>query len=225
MNIFLSYGPNLPSSVKMFYINMKGCKDMYDILINRKKETSTSILKWNEKGYLFTMQEWSKIFELPFKITKESKLQWLQFQILHRIVPTNLYLFKLKIKESPACSFCKTDIESNKHVCVECNLVKDLWSDIEEWFLCKFNISVIFDRTTILFGKHKNKDVHKVQNLMTLITKNYIFSTKYKNPSVLSIMTLKTIIVERFLIEKFLLLKQCKYTEYENNWQSICDMI
>jgi hypothetical protein len=102
--ITFSYGPFLPISMA---INEKGCKDMSNVLINRKKKTRTSILKWNENGYHFTSSKWRKTFELPFKVTQQSKLQWLQFQVLHRITPTSLYLHKLKIKSSQTCSFCK----------------------------------------------------------------------------------------------------------------------
>ena len=65
------------------------------IYINRKKyikvDKCISIPKWRVKGYIFSQTDWKKIFELPFKSIK-SKLQWLQFQILHRIIPTNDYL-------------------------------------------------------------------------------------------------------------------------------------
>jgi hypothetical protein len=77
---------------------------MYNILLCNTTEKITSVKKWRENGYTFSDTNWSKIFELPFKTTQESKFHWLQYQILHRICPTNQYLFKLKIKDSPMCS-------------------------------------------------------------------------------------------------------------------------
>ena len=224
-NTTFSYGPFLPISMAIFYFNKKGCKDMYNVLINRKKETSTSILKWNENGYRFTASEWSKIFELPFKVTQESKLHWLQFQILHRLIPTNQYLHKLKLKTSPTCSFCKNDIESIEHLFIECPLVRKIWDDIEEWLLNKFRISVTFDKPSILFGKYKKKNMYKVHNLLSLIIKHYIFSCKYKKHPILSTNVLKVVIEQRILVEKFLLLKQCKFSEFNDNWQHICNML
>lgn len=44
------------------------------------------------------------IFKLSFKVTLESKFQWKQHQILQRIVPTNNYLYKIKLKDSPLCN-------------------------------------------------------------------------------------------------------------------------
>ena len=56
------------------------------LIINKQKPV-TSLDKWKEEGTNFTDLEWNQIFELPFKNTPETKIQWLQFQILHRIVP------------------------------------------------------------------------------------------------------------------------------------------
>ena len=35
-----------------------------------------SISKWEESEVQFTEPEWKNIFELPFKVSQESKLQW-----------------------------------------------------------------------------------------------------------------------------------------------------
>ena len=80
----------------------------------------------------FSQTDWNKIFELPFKYIKESKLQWLQFQILHRIIPTNDYLYKLKKINSPYCTFCKTETENIDHLFFKCPLLNNLWCSIEE---------------------------------------------------------------------------------------------
>ena len=113
---FKEYGPIIPNNILLLYKNCKGCKPMYNVLIEKKVDICTSIPKWRDKGYIFSQTDWNKIFELPFKSIKESKLQWLQFQILHRIIPTNDYLYKLKKVNSPLCTFCKTEIENTDHL-------------------------------------------------------------------------------------------------------------
>ena len=74
--------------------------------------------------YFFNELEWNKIFELPFRVTEEAKFQWMQFQILHRIIATNKYLYKLKLIDSPVCSFCKQEVETIEHLFFECFCVK-----------------------------------------------------------------------------------------------------
>ena len=53
---------------------------MYNKLIKEKREPVTSVNKRLERGFIFNNKDWNKIFELLFKTTKESKLQWIQFQ-------------------------------------------------------------------------------------------------------------------------------------------------
>lgn len=99
--------------------------------------------KWQANGNIFSEKTWSSIFELPFKVTQETKLRWLQFQTLHRIVPTNEYLFKLNILNSSSCTFCKNNIETIEHLFYDCIHVKELWFKIEELMLNKFDICLL----------------------------------------------------------------------------------
>lgn len=100
----------IPMPQNVFYKSKTGCKDMYNLLIREKKKQITSVIKWREKGYEMNVFDWGNIFELPFKVTLESKRQWMQYKILHRIVPTNNYLYKIKLKDSPLCDFYKLNI-------------------------------------------------------------------------------------------------------------------
>lgn len=58
---------------------------MYKLLIDKKRETIISVARRHDSKEYFTLNIWKKI---TFKV-QESKLQKLQFQKLHRIVPTN----------------------------------------------------------------------------------------------------------------------------------------
>lgn len=57
-----------------------------------------------------------------------------------RILPTNVYLFKRNIIDSPASLFCNQDIESIEHLIVDCYYVKEIWHYLEEWFRSKVNL-------------------------------------------------------------------------------------
>ena len=65
-------------------------------------------------GINFTKTDWKNIFTLPVRTTTETKLHWLQRQIIHRIIPCNTFLFHIKVTNSPVCSFCKDDLETIK---------------------------------------------------------------------------------------------------------------
>lgn len=218
--------PYIPNALFIFYKNVKGCKDMYNVLINEKKSQVSAKLKWiEENDPPYEETDWHKIFELPFKITRDSKLQWLQFQTLHRILPTNYYLHKLKLIESPNCSFCRKHPETIDHLFVECYEVKKLWRAVEDLFLRQYMIPITFDRHNIIFGKYEDCKKNRVPNLLIFITKHYIFTCRFKTVPTLIFMDLKEKIKSRFLIEKYLLLRNCKFDEYENHWQHIIDSL
>ena len=53
-----------------------------------------------------------------FQYTKDTTLRWFQYRISHRILATNEYLFKLKLKDSKLCRFCNIKHESVIHLFV-----------------------------------------------------------------------------------------------------------
>lgn len=90
--------------LNMLYIKVteanKDCKDMYTILLSRKKEAIKAVHKRNgeefvNRSVLTFMKCWSKL----------QKNHWLKFTILHRIIATNYYLSKLKLKDTQLCTF------------------------------------------------------------------------------------------------------------------------
>ena len=121
------------------------------------------------------------IFELPYKTSKESKYNWLQFHTFHRLIPTNKYLKKLKLTDSNLCTFCKLEAETIEHLFVDCPYVKEIWDAVEDMLLDRFNIPIALNKTNVLFGKFITCNTYKVENLLILILKQYIFTCKYKS--------------------------------------------
>ena len=61
---------------------------------------------------------WNKIYSLPFQVALDTKTRDFQYKILNRILFTNAKLSKLKLVESPLCSFCGKDEETPEHLCL-----------------------------------------------------------------------------------------------------------
>ena len=93
---------------------------------------------------------------------KESKLYWFQFQfqLLHRILPTNNYLHKIGKFNSPLCYFCQQTLNTVKHTFAEYFVVKEILG-IERWLLELFKLQTSFDKYTLLFGKYENSSIHR----------------------------------------------------------------
>ena len=85
----------------------------YGKLITEKSTAPTvSQQKWIEDCNLDQNKiTWSMAYT-AHKITKSTKLREFQFKLLHRKIPTNTFLTKMRIKEKPQCSFCKEEPET-----------------------------------------------------------------------------------------------------------------
>lgn len=52
---------------------------MQNILIREQKRGIIFVIKWSEKGYDINKFNWGTTFEIPFKVTLESKIHWMQY--------------------------------------------------------------------------------------------------------------------------------------------------
>ena len=86
---------------------------------------------------------------------------------------------------------------------------------MEDMLLDRFNLHIALNKTNILFGKFNTFNTYKVENLLILIIKRYIFTCKYKSKK-LNTDALLNVITERFNVEKYLLLRNGEYAQYEN---------
>ena len=72
-----------------------------------------------------TPEQWKKIYTLLYLTTKDTYLRWLQYRILHIILPTNSYLVKIQVCESNKCVFfCKNDKETIDHLFWHCDVIQ-----------------------------------------------------------------------------------------------------
>ena len=62
------------------------CKEFYWQCINSISEVPSVLYKW-EEHYFFYDFDWKAIFQLPFNVARETKLQSFQYQIINMFVP------------------------------------------------------------------------------------------------------------------------------------------
>ena len=95
---------------------------MYNIL-NNNDCIPTGQTHWN-KQLNITPEQWKKIYTLPYLTTKDTYLLWLQYRILHNILPTNSYLVKIQVCESNNIKFCKNNKETIDHLFRQCGVIQ-----------------------------------------------------------------------------------------------------
>ena len=189
--------PFIPSFVQTILKRKKGTKDIYWMLI--PKVVPNGEKKWNQILELNEL-EWREIFKLPFAVTNNTKLQWLQFRVNHRILATNKFLCKINVINSQLCNFCKEEIETIEHVLWNCENVQNLLEEIDIWFVSN-GISISFTKKKNLFGDVSHVYKGEISNLIFLCLKQYIYNTRYFQ-KVLSIHAVKKILKDLYNLEK-----------------------
>ena len=190
--------PIRPNFLHTILKDKNGCRRLYDILIKTTDSKLKSEEKWERCIGLPNSFDWEKVNRTVFDCTKETKLKWFQYRIIHRILGTKQLLFKCKIKNDPRCSFCNTSAETIEHLFYYCRHSKNIWVQLENWFnTVDFNIS--FDIKTVIFGYETGK--YAPINLMILTVKHYIFQQSRKD-SELSFSELKKSITYQYTVEQ-----------------------
>ena len=77
--------------------------------------------------------DWTKPWKLVYDVTIEEKLRAFQFKVLHRILATNEFLRKNKIKDDSTCQNCEHE-ETLEHLFWDCKEVKAFWSDFKKYY-------------------------------------------------------------------------------------------
>ena len=143
--------PFIQSVIKTILKSKKGSKDTCMSFMLNKNNTVPTGVKRLEAILVLENQNRKKIFKLPFAITKNTKLQWLQYRINHKILATNKILNKIRIVQNQYCTFCKTELESIEHILWDCYYVQQFIEQTEMWFL-QIGISIPFKQDIFLFG-------------------------------------------------------------------------
>ena len=123
--------------------------------------------------------KWNRIYEIPFKVTTNSKTRQFQYRILNRILYTNKLLYKMKITDTFKCTFCNEEDETIQHLLFSCKYTELFWKEIIKW-LKRFQILLNpFVETSILFGILKHKHF-KLINHLIIIGKQVIYTCRYR---------------------------------------------
>ena len=93
----------------------------YNLLIAWRIPTAQR--RWEDEG--FNVQCWKRIYEIPYKCTSSTKLQSLQYRILHRYIPTRKLLCSRNVVGSKLCNRC-FEVDNLQHFFFLCEDVKEV---------------------------------------------------------------------------------------------------
>ena len=153
---------------------------------------------------------WSKYFIILKKSCKYSYLQNFQFKLLHRIIPTNSFLHKIKLKNTNLCTFCKIHDETIEHLFFDCPVTQIFLKSLSKQLKQYYN-NLIFDKKDISLV------LSLLVNLILIIAKNYIFKCKL-NEQWLNIVEFKHKIMWYRSLEQYISKKNNTILAFEKMW-------
>jgi hypothetical protein len=215
--------PLMPFNIGFFLKSRKGSKDMYNVL-SRKTVQISAEQKWENILNKYDI-EWKNIHFHCTKHAKNTKLCWFQYRIIHRILGTNTFLYKIKVKDCNFCTFCKEKPETIEHLLWRCHKVSDLWHELNRWIFEMTYIEIPLNLEIAMFGLLHPYDANLIKNKIILLTKFYIFRTKV-NEGMVNFEALKNYLKENLILEKHISFKNVtpeKYNTYWSHWLPIME--
>lgn len=133
--------------------------------------------KWD---MILAMQTWPedfiKVVKSIWMITNCAKLRSFQYRLLTHTIITNVHLKIWGIVTYDLCTFCNWQRETILHLFCHCPRVQPLWTKVFKWFSL-MDPNVHRNDAQIMFSNvHKNP--RSVLNVITIITKFYIYKTR-----------------------------------------------
>ncbi|XP_033760095.1 uncharacterized protein LOC117342175 [Pecten maximus] len=210
--------PLVPLNIEVFLRKRKGSRDFYNILI-QNNIIPTGKVKWN-KEFELNDATWAQIYKTPFVVTKNTKLQWIQYRINHHILTTNSFLFKARLAITPRCILCNAETETIIHALWECQEVQTLLVGFTI-LLDALLIPFAFNKQSFIFGLlSPNSISYKADNEILLLIKQYIYSMRCLHKS-LNINSLISTIKDYYNLQKYIAYSQGERVreKFEKEWK------
>ena len=128
--------------------------------------------------------DWEDIYCMSKKVTKDTKLQVFQFQLIHNYLVTNSKLVYYKIKESNLCTFCNNEKETVVHLLWECEKTQHIYKEYCEWLGQTCGLQISLRKSNVLLGIFPVVD-NILENLILLYMKRYMYINRCKNNNII----------------------------------------
>ena len=201
-------------------------KDLYILTLENEHDCTShtnSQIYWQTK-YKIDDETMKQVYTLPYRVSRLTTLQSLQYKILNKILNCNHWLHRIKIKELPKCRFCPED-ETIEHFFFGCEITKDFWYGFLTWWNALGNDEPkILEEKDILMGYNIPNKKEMLINQCILIGKKMIYDQKnYRNkqPDLYKFHCDLKDIVE---IDRQICIKNCRLSDFENYWGEITNL-
>ena len=161
------------------------------------------------------------VYELPFKVTVENKLRSFQFKLIHNIIPTNLSLYKMNIKDSPRCDRCLFQNETLVHMFCECPDVKIFWKDVIMWWNTKRPDNIDPNSIEVLYGYKPEITSFYALNHYLLVAKYHVYLARNQSETP-CLQDFLALLESKIKCERQMAIKNSNYEKYRAKWTTLC---
>ena len=103
----------------------------------------------------------SKVYLMAVTVTKEIRLQVLQWKIIHNIYPTQILLFKMGKSANSNCKYCN-ERDFLEHFFCTCSAVKPIWAPVENRMSVIMETEITTSISQKLFGIFPQISINRV---------------------------------------------------------------
>ena len=198
-------------------ISSLSCKAIYSILLNLEDlPPPTSEKKLLTSGV--EKSELNKIYLLPFKATREIKLTMFQYKIIHRILPTNSLLCKMKKVASPSCPFCPSECQTLWHLFVNCKQASSFWNRFLEWYSTSSNTKLLLSELEVMFRIIRCHTYWLALNHLIILGKYFLYVNAL-NTITCCFDDFVSLVRNKVYLEKYIAVTCNKEKEFRNKWK------
>ena len=171
--------------------------------------------KWTNELGSPRQLNWTDIYARIYDSTDDRSLRWLQYQCVHRILPTNRLLHLYKLVDSDKCRFCPMYRENVTHLFWHCPESRAFWRS------CSQILGLpVLKRDCVLFGTNAGGSLHIQLNAVILLAKQCIWACRLRDVAVSMQCFLKRL--DAYLaVEKYVYCIRDKRELFNERWSQI----
>ena len=173
-----------------------------------------ALIKWKTDLFLSDTFNWSNVFEHVYALSDNITLRWLQFRLLHRILPTNKRLELYGITTSDKCHRCPRQIETLLHIFWSCPTVNRFWRELSSVFSAEFNTNTVILN---LWGGQETRVPKQSIEMVMMLAKLYIWRCRSRE-SHPSVQGLLETVRNQWSIDKYISIVRGTEAKFEALW-------
>jgi exonuclease III len=192
----------------------------YQLLQNMDNNYTRATVYWaNELNQPLDVME--EYYILPYVVTRECKVQSLQYKIINNIYTTRLRLKQWTVKPSEKCIRCDEVDDLLHHFC-ECEEMDIFWSSFQNWWKQYCSDCNVHSYADVLLGNIHDKCHFRQLNFIILYAKKFISKCKYDEEKC-DFLTFVPQLLNTLKIEGIVYKKQKKSLLFKDTWNFILE--